>query len=407
MTTVWIRRPTAPPVPETAAPRFTIDGPVQGLRAGIRTDAAWRSWRLIAADWEERLRADGVADVATVETHGQVGATGNADRSHIEDLAGAVDFAIVGLGTCGSCTSFAIADAVTIEQAERPVVAVVTDEFATHGHNMASHLGHGGPSGARAAVPARGPARRGAAADRGRCLSRGARSARRGDGMRLTGYRIEVPADPAGFFERSLAEQWGDGVPLLPPTDDAIEALLAATPDPPDHVVGVLPPGRGVATVELVAANAAMAGVEPAAFPLVLAALDALLVPEWNAFGLTTTTSSVFPMLIVNGPSPRRARHRLPRRLHGRRGRPRVDDDRPGRLRCACATSVGRRAGETSRTGLRPAGALRHVLRRMGGAVAVAVARGTSRLAGLRRRRDRARWQGHVPDGRHPQRRPA
>ena len=104
---------------------------------------------------------------------------------------------------------------------------------------------------------------------------------------------------------RSLEEGWGDGAPLLPPTDDAIEALLAHTPDPADAVLGVLPPQYGVATVELVAANAAMAGVTPAAFPLVLAALEALTTPEWNAFGLTTTTSSVFPMLIVNGPSPR------------------------------------------------------------------------------------------------------
>ena len=87
--------------------------------------------------------ADGVAEVSTVETHGQVGDTGAADRSHIGELADAVDFAIVGLGTCGSCTSFAIADAVAIEQRERPVIAVVTDEFATHGHNMAKHLGHG------------------------------------------------------------------------------------------------------------------------------------------------------------------------------------------------------------------------------------------------------------------------
>src|SRR6478735_3278670 len=142
MRTVLIRRPTAPPVEEAAAPTFRLDGPVTGLRAGIRTDAAWRSWRLLAADWEQRLRADGVAAVTTVETHAQVGDTGAADRSHIGELAGAVDFAIVGLGTCGSCTSFAIADAVAVEQRERPVIAVVTDEFATHGHNMASHLGH-------------------------------------------------------------------------------------------------------------------------------------------------------------------------------------------------------------------------------------------------------------------------
>ena len=142
MSTIWIRRPTAPPAPEIAAPTFRVDRPIRGLRAGIRTDAAWRSWRLIAADWEERLRRDGVAGVETVETHGQVGRTGAADRSHIGELAGVVDFAIVGLGTCGSCTSFAIADAVALEQRERPVIAVVTDEFATHGRNMASHLGH-------------------------------------------------------------------------------------------------------------------------------------------------------------------------------------------------------------------------------------------------------------------------
>ena len=150
----------------------------------------------------------------------------------------------------------------------------------------------------------------------------------RGAAVTLTGAQVEVPADPTAFYELSLAERWGDGAPLLPPTDAAIEALLACTPDPPDHVVGVLPPQYGVATVELVAANAAMAGVQPEAFPLVLAALEALLAPEWNAFGLTTTTSSVFPMLIVNGPSRDVARHRLPRRLHGRRRRARLDDDR-------------------------------------------------------------------------------
>jgi hypothetical protein len=55
--------------------------------------------------------------------------------------------------------------------------------------------------------------------------------------------------------------------------------------------------------VELVAVNAAMAGVEPAAFPFVIAALEAIAEPEWNAFGLTTTTSSVCPMVLVNGPA--------------------------------------------------------------------------------------------------------
>jgi hypothetical protein len=165
----------------------------------------------------------------------------------------------------------------------------------------------------------------------------------------LTGERVQVPADPTAFYELSMAEQWGDGAPLLPPTDAAIEALLACTPDPSDHVVGVLPPGAGVATVELVAANAAMAGVEPAAFPLVLAALEALLVPEWNAFGLTTTTSSVFPMLIVNGPS--RDALGIDYRagcMGGAGGRGSMTI---GRAVSLCLRNIGgQRAGETSRT---------------------------------------------------------
>ena len=107
----------------------------------------------------------------------------------------------------------------------------------------------------------------------------------------------------ARSYDLAIEEHWSDGVPQLPATDDAIEALLGASPYPADHVVCVLPPVNGVATTELVAINAALAGVEPDAFPYVLAALEALSEPEWNAFGLTTTTSSVFPMLIVNGPS--------------------------------------------------------------------------------------------------------
>ena len=167
--------------------------------------------------------------------------------------------------------------------------------------------------------------------------------------MTLTGAKTQVPADPTAFYELSMVEKWGDGAPLLPPTDAAIEALLARTPDPPDHVVGVVPPGAGVATVELVAANAAMAGVEPASFPLVLAALEALLVPEWNAFGLTTTTSSVFPMLIVNGPS--RDALGIDYRsgcMGGAGGRGSMTI---GRAVSLCLRNIGgQRAGETSRS---------------------------------------------------------
>jgi hypothetical protein len=165
----------------------------------------------------------------------------------------------------------------------------------------------------------------------------------------LSSPLIEIAADPVALYELSIEQGWGDGVPLLPPTDERVQALLATTPLAADHVLGEVPPRFGAATVELVAINAAMAGVQPEAFPLVIAGLQGFLVPEWNAFGLTTTTSSVFPMLIVNGPS-RDALHIDYRAgcLGGAAGRGSMTI---GRAISLCLRNIGgQRAGETSRT---------------------------------------------------------
>ena len=140
--TIWVRRPTAQPAGEVSAPTFRLDRPLAGLTIGLRTDRAWRSWQLIASIWEANLQRDGAQTLA-VETGAQVGQPALDDRKQIEEFAGQVDAAIVGLGTCGSCTTFTIKDSVTVEAHEKPVVAVVSEEFAVHAHNVARHLGHG------------------------------------------------------------------------------------------------------------------------------------------------------------------------------------------------------------------------------------------------------------------------
>jgi len=140
--TMLVRRPTATPAGEVRAPTVDLDRPIAGVHVGIRTDGAWRSWRLIAQVWDEYLRRDG-ATTSLVETGGMVGQTGANDRKHIEELANSVECAIVGLGTCGSCTTFTIKDAVVVGDKAKPVVAIVTEEFEVHGHNVATHLGHG------------------------------------------------------------------------------------------------------------------------------------------------------------------------------------------------------------------------------------------------------------------------
>ncbi|HEY5012686.1 MAG TPA: hypothetical protein VIK61_08275 [Acidimicrobiia bacterium] len=140
--TIWVRRPTAAPAGAVSAPSFRLDRPVAGLTIGIRADRAWRSWQLISAIWDEYLRRDGATTIA-VETGAQMGQPGSNDRKQIDELATVTDCAIVGLGTCGSCTTFTIKDAVAVEERSKPVVAIVCEEFVVHGRNVATHLGHG------------------------------------------------------------------------------------------------------------------------------------------------------------------------------------------------------------------------------------------------------------------------
>lgn len=127
----------------------------------------------------------------------------------------------------------------------------------------------------------------------------------------LHSARIEVAGgdddhdDTLALYEQSLQDGWGDGLPLVAPTESRVRSLLAAVRRSPNEVLATLPPCNGVATVEKVAVNAAMAGVEPGAFGHVLAALEALVRPDHNLLGLTTTTSSATSVLVVNGPSRR------------------------------------------------------------------------------------------------------
>jgi hypothetical protein len=139
--TIMIRRPTAVPRDEVGAPAFTLDGPLPGRRVGLRTDLAWRSWMLIAGRWDEHLRRDGASTLA-IQTAAQVGEEGADDRARVDAWSDEVDLGIVGLGTCGSCTSFSVHDAVTLEQHRKPSVVVVCSEFETHARNMARFLGH-------------------------------------------------------------------------------------------------------------------------------------------------------------------------------------------------------------------------------------------------------------------------
>ncbi len=100
----------------------------------------------------------------------------------------------------------------------------------------------------------------------------------------------------AAFCER----RWCDGLPIVPPTETRVRAMLGGAPG--DRSLGVMPPLWRLATLEKLAVNAVMAGCEPAAFPLIVAAVEAMLDPSFNLYGVQATTHSVAPLLIVHGP---------------------------------------------------------------------------------------------------------
>ena len=100
----------------------------------------------------------------------------------------------------------------------------------------------------------------------------------------------------AAFCER----QWCDGLPIVPPTEERVRAMLGGAPG--DRSLGVMPPLWRLATLEKLAVNAVMAGCEPAAFPLIVATVEAMLDPSFNLYGVQATTHSVAPLLIVHGP---------------------------------------------------------------------------------------------------------
>ena len=129
-----------------------------------------------------------------------------------------------------------------------------------------------------------------------------ARSPRAGEFPR---QRVELvrDADPVAAVNRLYRERgWTDGLPIVPPTLGRVDEMVAEGALERHAVLGEVEPLGGVATVEKVAANAVMAGCEPAHFPVVRAAVQALLDPAFNLRGVQTTDENVAPLLVVNGP---------------------------------------------------------------------------------------------------------
>ena len=109
-------------------------------------------------------------------------------------------------------------------------------------------------------------------------------------------------ADADAANELFQENGWTDGLPVVPPTEDAVRRFLDAVSLAPDAVVGVEPVRRRHINAEKVAIAAVMAGGLPDYMPVVVAIVQAMCVPAFGLHGSTASTGGSAPFIVVNGP---------------------------------------------------------------------------------------------------------
>jgi hypothetical protein len=100
------------------------------------------------------------------------------------------------------------------------------------------------------------------------------------------------------YYERG----WTDGMPVVPPTPEAVQSFLDGAGLAADEVLGEVPTREVVVTAELAAINAVMAGCRPEYFPTVAAAVRAHLREKGNCHSTTGTLSGACQIVVVHGP---------------------------------------------------------------------------------------------------------
>ncbi len=103
-------------------------------------------------------------------------------------------------------------------------------------------------------------------------------------------------------FQFFLEKEWSDGFPVVTPTEERVQWLLAGTRCDPQEVIGHIPPAGEVANVRDIAIHALMAGCRPEYLPVVIGAMRIILREEFNMGGVQCTMHGVAPLMMVNGP---------------------------------------------------------------------------------------------------------
>jgi hypothetical protein len=90
-----------------------------------------------------------------------------------------------------------------------------------------------------------------------------------------------------------------DGLPVVPPTREAVKEMLTGTSFPPEKEIGIMYPRKGIATVEKIAINAVMAGAKPEYLPVIITMVECITDERFNQYHIVT---GPMPVFWISGP---------------------------------------------------------------------------------------------------------
>ena len=118
----------------------------------------------------------------------------------------------------------------------------------------------------------------------------------------FTSTRQTLDDDLDAVFDFFYDKGYTDGLPIVPPTEERVARMVAATGRNAGENIGRIPPANGQATVEKIAVNAVMAGCRPEYMSVLITAVEAITEPQYLLQSIQPTTNPMTPALIINGP---------------------------------------------------------------------------------------------------------
>ena len=223
-----------------------------------------------------------------------------------------VDAVITSMGDAGSCCLYVAYNSAGIEKLGKPTVMLLYDSFS----NMYERgIKARGVPGLRAVI---WPESEGQGYQRGGA-SEGTVTPERLDEI-IKGLTAPLTAEEKNpsyepkepkriVFKGDIKEVnnffyqngWTNGIPIIPPTEEAVNEMLTGTDLPRDYVVAKLPPLQGKATVEKIAINAVMTGCLPTYMPVLIAMVKGMVDPRVHLEAWTCSTACFMPLITISG----------------------------------------------------------------------------------------------------------